>query len=288
MACVALSACTRASVPVQTLPTPYRPTATQVVPTPTPSEVVPPASTGVEYAVVGVGDGDQLPVRTTAGLSGVVNGYLTPQQRGIQLTGNATLLGSSQWVEILRPDGRIGWVQASKLTEYVPPEQFCGDPRANAVVSAVTEAVNNQDGDLLASLVSDSRGLVIRVDWWNTEVHFSRQQTADLFADPTVIDWGTHFGSNTEISGDFADTVLPQISDVLANEPALTCDDLQVGTVQQAIKRPVAYTNLNFYEFYRPAPDDGNESNWRAWTILIEYIDGEPRLVGLIQYRPQV
>ncbi len=238
--------------------------------------------------MVGVEDGGQLPVRVNAGLSGTPNGYLTPQQRGILLTGNATLLGSSQWVEIVRPDGRTGWVQASKLTEYVAPEQFCGDARANAIVGALSNAIANRDGDTLAGLVSDTRGLLIRVDWWNPEVHFTKEQAADLFADPTVISWGTHFASNTQINGSFAEIILPQLDDVLTSGPVLTCDDLQLGSVVQDFRWPAVYTNLNFYEFYRPSPDEGHEFNWRAWTVLIEYIDGDPYLVGLVQYRSQV
>lgn len=283
-----LTACTRASVPVQSIPTPYLPTPTIVIPTATPTETPPPPTTGVEYAVVGVEETGQLPVRSNAGLSGVASGYLTPQQRGIHLTGNATLLGSSQWVEIVRADGRTGWVQASMLTEYVPPDQFCGDGRANAVVSAVSTAITERDGDALAALVNETRGLIIRVDWWNPEVQFSKEKTADLFADPTPVDWGTHFASNTPINGAFADIILPQLDDVLVGDPALTCDTLKFGSADQEIKRPTVYTNLNFYEFYRPAPEGGNEFNWRAWTILIEYIDGDPYLVGLVQYRPQV
>jgi hypothetical protein len=242
----------------------------------------------VEYAVVGVDDSGQLPVRLNAGISGLTNGFLTPRQRGIHLTGNATLLGSSQWVEIIRPDGRTGWVQGMNLTEYVPAEQFCADAKANAIVSALSQALHHRDGDELASLVSDSRGFLIRVDWWNPEVHFTKAQAADLFADPTVINWGTHFASNTEINGAFADAVLPQLEDVFAGQPALTCDELQFGSLVQDIQRPAAYANLNFYEFYRSALEGGNEFNWRAWTVLIEYVDGEPHLVGLIQYRPRV
>ena len=283
-----ISACTRAAVPVQSLPTPDRPTATPVVPTATATAEAPPLGAGVEYAVVGIEDGDQLPVRTTAGLSGLVSGYLTPQQRGLHLTGKATLLGSSQWVEIARVDGRTGWVQASKVTEYVSPDQFCSDSRANAIISAFIQAIRNRDGDTLASLVGASRGLWIRVDWWNPEVHFSKEQVADLFADPTLVDWGTHFASNTRITGTFTDAILPQLDDVLTAEPALSCDELQFGSVVQEIRRPAVYANLNFYNFYRPAPAGGNEFNWRAWSILIEYVDGQPHLVGLVQYRPQV
>jgi hypothetical protein len=235
-----------------------------------------------------VEDGGQLPVRLTAGASGLVNGYLSPDQRGLYRTGNDTMLGSSQWVEILRADGRTGWVQASSLTEYVSAEQFCADARANGIVSSFAQALADRDGDQLASLVNEAHGFFIRVDWWNPAVSFTKGQVADLFADPSTIEWGKHFASNTQISGSFADIILPQLDDVFAAEPALTCDELQVGSVAQDIHRPVAYANLNFYNYYRPAPEGGNEFNWRSWTILIEYVEGQPYLVGLVQYRPQV
>jgi hypothetical protein len=283
-----VSACTRAAVPVGTLPTPFRPTATSIVPTETPISETPPVAASLEYAVVGIDEGGQLPVRETAGVSGVVNGYLTPQQKAVRLTGKTTLLGSSEWVEVLRVDGRMGWVPASMLTEYVPSEIFCADSRANDIVSSFVEAVRDRDGDRLASLVSESRGLLIRVDWWNPEIRFSKEQVADLFADPTSVDWGAHFASNTRITGSFADIILPEIDDVLVGGAALACDDFQVRSLVQGIRRPAAYQNFNFYNFYRAAPEGGSEFNWRAWSILIEYVDGQPHLVGLVQYRPQV
>lgn len=273
---------------MQTVPTPFRPTSTSVPPTeaPTPEGGLAPPSG--EYAVLGIEAGDQLPFRTTAGLSGEINGYLAPDQRGLRLTGKSTLLGSSQWVEIERADGRTGWVQATNLTEYVSPDQFCSDLRANEVFTRFSRAIISRDGDLLSSLVSDRRGLAIRVDWWDPAVVLTRSEVADLFADPTSRSWGVNVGSQTAIEGTFSDAILPQLEDVLANAPALACDSLQLGTVTQAVLPPIAYANLNYYNAFRPAPAGGNTFNWHSWSILIEYIDGQPYLVGLIRFRPQV
>jgi hypothetical protein len=283
-----LAGCSRAAVPVQTIPTLIRPTITPIPPTSTPTSEPGQAPPVGEYAVIGLENGSQLPVRSTAGLSGLINGYLTPDQRGLHLSGNSTMLGSSQWVEIQRPDGRTGWVQASSLTEYVAPEVFCSDLRANEVFTRFSLAIASHDGDLLSSLVSDERGLAIRVDWWDPEVVLNRSQVADIFADPTQRTWGIHVGSNTAIAGTFADAILPQLEDVLTQAPALACDSLQLGTVTQPVSLPVAFANLNYYNAFRHAPDAGNTFNWRSWSILIEYIDGNPYLVGLIQFRPQV
>lgn len=283
-----LGACTRSTVPLQNLPTPFSPTLTAILPTDLPDLTPSPAEPAGTQAVVWVTSGERLPLRATAGLSGDVVGYLSYDDRGVKLTGRKSLLGSSEWVEVARPAGDNGWVQVWNLTQEVPKAQFCQDPRAEKIVTDLRSSLTRRNGAQLASLVGEARGLVVRVDWWNQEVRFSKSDLADIFTSPKPIDWGKHFASNTAIRGSFTDLVLPMLTDALGSRAPAECDGFETGQMTRQAAWPGEYANLNYFSFYRPAPADGNPFNWRTWAVVIEYVDGVPRLAGLVQFRPDV
>ena len=283
-----LAACTRSTVPLQNLPTPFSPTATAVLPTDQPNETpstVEPAGT---QAVVWVPSDKSLPLRATAGLSGDVVGYLNYDERGIELTGRKSMLGSSEWVEVEQPAGAKGWVQVWNLTQAVPKAQFCQDPRVEKIVSDLRTSLERRDGAQLASLVDEARGLVVRVDWWNPEVRLSKSDLADIFSSSKEIEWGQHFASNTAIRGSFTHLILPMLMDALSSQVPAECDAFETGQMTRQAAWPGEYANLNYLSFYRPAPAGGNSFNWRTWAVVIEYVNGVPCLAGLIQFRPDV
>jgi hypothetical protein len=113
-----LAGCTRAIVPLSFV------TRTPPGPTPAPTRTPGPTfiaisgdPTGHPYAVVWVPAESSLPVQQPAGIPGLQVGTLAPDQRGIYLTGNSTLLGSSLWVEVLAPG--LAGVNSWYLTEDV-------------------------------------------------------------------------------------------------------------------------------------------------------------------------
>ena len=57
-------------------------------------------------------------------------------------------------MEILASTGEAGWSQARYLTEYVPAEEFCADARVPFLLDDFKIALENEDGKLLATLVS--------------------------------------------------------------------------------------------------------------------------------------
>jgi len=157
-----LAGCTRAIVPLSFV------TRTPPGPTPAPTRTPGPTfiaisgnPTGHPYAVVWVPAESSLPVQQPAGIPGLQVGTLAPDQRGIYLTGNSTLLGSSLWVEVLAP-GLAGWVNSWYLTEDVSPADFCTDPQVVALLDGFGEAILSRDGRALASMTSPRRGLAIR------------------------------------------------------------------------------------------------------------------------------
>jgi hypothetical protein len=290
--CLALAACTRTLVPVTAIvkptssPTTVSPTIV-VEPGPTlrPTE---PISAGLAYAVAWVPGGETLAVRQPAGTSGSKIDELSSDQRGIQLTGNSTLLGSSLWVEILRSGGGSGWVNSWNLTEAVSASDFCADPRVQALIDQVKTAVEERDGAALAELISPRRGLVVRLDWWNPDVVIPYSAIPNVLTSPTIVEWGIEQESGEPVEGTFREMILPGLDDVLEGDPTISCDSLNAGRTARSAQWPDEFTNINFYSFFRPPNVPGNELSWRAWAMGIEYVGGEPYLSLLVQYRAEI
>lgn len=287
-----LSACRQAVVPVPTQTSPpsgevEEPAtvapATQSLQEPTPFTFGP-----VPYAVAWVHEDEPLAVRQPAGITSMTVTTLASDQRDITVTGNTTQMGSSTWVEINLPEGGKGWINGWNLTEDVPRSSFCDDPRVPELANQFIVAIKDGDGGKLAQLTSPKRGLIIRHDWWNPEVRVGFSSVPGLFLDPSPVTWGVNRDSELTIEGTFRDVILPQLEDVLSIAPELSCNELGAGSTAQDAIWPSEYSNMNYISFYRPAPDPGSQLNWRSWALGIEYIDGEPYLAVLVQYRGEI
>jgi hypothetical protein len=281
-----LPACTRSSVPVSSVATLPIPEATQVseIPASTPEAV----SGGDTCAVVWVVEDATLMVRKPAGISGAVVGQLAHDQRGVRLTGPSSLLGSSLWVEIEISGGGNGWVNAWNLTEDVSKEEFCADPQVLPLLEAVVSALMSQDGETLAGLVNPQRGLVLLHDWWNPEVIVSANAVKNIFTDLTEMDWGFLSGTEFPIRGSFRQVMTPQLEDVFAGSPEVSCNALMTGVTSRSMIWPGVYENINYYAFHRPVREGGNKFDWRTWVMGIEYVGGRPFLSMLVQYRGDI
>ncbi len=256
--------------------------------TPTPQVVVIPGATERTYAVVWIPAGDSLIVRQPAGISSVGIDSLPLDGRGIRLTGKTTMLGSSQWVEIHRPDGGTGWVNGWNLTEEFANGDFCNDTRVLDLLAKFAQAISESDGESLAELASPRRGLIIRHNWWNPEVRFRHSEVREIFANQEPREWGIVRDSEVQIMGTFGEIILPKWMNVFDAGPEVGCNVLNLGTTAQPAGWPAEYTNLHFYSFYRKAPEPGNQFNWRTWGIGIEYVGGEPYVAILIQFEGEI
>jgi hypothetical protein len=240
---------------------------------------------GFSYAVVWVEEG--LAVRQPAGITSSEVASLPADQRGIGVTGQSTLLGSSTWLEIFLPEGGTGWVNGYNLTEDVGPEAFCQDPRLVDLANRFILALESESGEQLAQLTSPKRGLIIRHDWWNPEVVTELGSLSHLFQEPAELDWGINRDSGLSISGSFGAVILPQLMDVFSAAPGFGCNRLATGSTAEEVAWPSEYTNLNFISFHRAAPSPSS-LNWRTWALGIEYVDGSPYLAVLVQYRGEI
>ncbi len=284
--------CSRAEVPPEALFPTVTPTHGQVA---RPSVTVEPPPTNplgptpeiAGYAVAWVPEGETLPVVEPAG-SGAVVDELDAADREIELTGNTTFLGSARWVEIRRSGGGTGWVRAWNLVEAVDPEGFCQDIRVLDLIVAFRRALEQRDGEALAALVSPRHGLVIRHDWWNPEVIVPPEEIADLLEGTRAYHWGEQLGTGFPIEGAFRQVILPQLEDVLVDEAEVHCQVLRVGATTRPAVWPSEYVNIPFYSLFRPPRVESNPYGWRAWALGFEYVNGQPYLVLLVQYRPEI
>lgn len=275
-----LAACQAASPP-----TPSPPTVTSVppqqAPTPTPTASPTPVFQG-PFAVVLVPPIERLNVRAGPGPDQPILADLPPDATGLFLTGRAQTVQGARWVEIRMPDGRIGWVNAAFLTREVSPAVFCADPRVAALVDNFESAVRNRDGPALAALISPVHGLRIHINRLSDPILVSHDAAAALFTDPTVRRWGVHPASAMEITGTFAEAVLPDLLDVIARPHERRCG-LLVPLVTYQPAWPEAYRAFALYSLHRPGTP-GDELNWRTWALGIAFVDDAPYLAVLMQF----
>ncbi|MGH2619208.1 MAG: hypothetical protein ACRDHG_01385 [Anaerolineales bacterium] len=253
-----------------------------------PSEAQSPTSvalSGLRYAVVWVEQA--LAVRQPAGITSSEIASLPADQRGIGVTGQSTLLGSSTWLEIFLPEGGAGWVNGYNLTEDVTSDAFCQDPRPVDLANRFILALQSESGLQLAQLASPKRGLIIRHDWWNPEVITELGSLSHLFQDAAGQDWGINRDSGLSITGSFGEVILPQLLDVFSAAPPFSCNRITTGSTAEDVAWPAEYTNLNFISFHRAAPSPSS-LNWRTWALGIEYVNGSPYLAVLVQYRGEI
>ena len=279
---VVLGACTRALVPLGMPAEPQSATAIAVSTLAAGGKI---PQGGITFSVFGVPPGGHLMVREPAGISGTVVAELPADMRPIRLTGQSTPLGSSIWVEIGVPSGTTGWINLWNLTEDVDPQAFCEDPRVPALVDTFFAALRDRSGDSLAQTVSPRRGLILRHDWWNSEIVIPLSEIPDLMQRIDEIAWGVQRGSGAPIVGSFRDRLLPELDALLAGEAQEACNQLLSADTGIPPEWPGEYARMNFLSFHQPAPDPGPKFNWRTWAVGIEYVDGVPYVAILIRYQ---
>ncbi len=283
---IACAACTRSSVSLDHVETEVASFTPQTTPEETDVSSIAPSS-GF-YAVVWVASDQPLIARNPAGLSGAAVGELAYSQRELELTGASTRLGSSNWVEIILPSGGAGWVNSWYITEEISSQDFCNDPRIFQAIDTFSQAVGERSGQKLVEVSNPERGLILRHNWWNPEIIYPVDSLMNIYQDLTEIDWGVHSGSEFPVQGSFQDIIAPQLEDVFSNSPELHCNTIQTGNTTREIVWPDEYLNINFYSIYRPVPDGGSDFDWRTWVMGFEYIDGQPYLTLLIQFRGEI
>lgn len=266
-------------------PTKVPPTETVAVPTiASPSGVVTPGTSMGPYAVILVKSGDVLNIRSGPGTGKAVVGSLPITAISVMRTRASAKVGDDLWVEVQKPGGGTGWVNANFLTEYVTPAAFCGDAKVTTLINNLKTALQTSNGDLLASLVSPVHGMDVRLWRYGTAVNYDQAHAKWLFASTYKINWGPAPGSGLNTVGAFHVEVLPKLLDVFNASYELHCNDVGVAAPFALEPWPVEYANVNFFNIYKPG-SAGVEFDWRTWLAGVEYVDGKPTLFSLIHFQ---
>jgi photosystem II stability/assembly factor-like uncharacterized protein len=270
------------AVPTQPLPcsTPF---TTPSIPSPTITPAIVPSITPTPmvlsgpYAVVNVSPNDVLNIRSGAGSSQPMVGSFPASTTNVMRTGPTASADGATWVEVQNPSGGTGWVNSSYLTEYVTHEAFCADGRVPALIEQLKGSVNQSNGGTLSALVSPVHGMDVQLWLHSPAVNFNTGSTAPLFTSADSYNWGVGPSSIPDV-GTFSQVIQPKLQEVFNSTNMEThCDDL---TNVFNHSQPWPYTNIRFYNLYKPAA--GDQLDFRTWLIGIEYINGQPYLHSLV------
>jgi len=237
------------------------------------------------YAVVRVLPDDVLNIRAAAGVGNRLVGTLQPTASGVMRMGASATADGDLWVEVQNPSGGTGWVNADFLTESVSSASFCTDSRVLSLIQSLQTAMLKADGDLLASLVSPVHGMDVRLWRYGTVANYSPAEAAWVFQSDYQVSWGAAPGTGDETLGTFNAQPLPKLKEVLSSTYSLHCNDALDLALFSLQPWPLEYANINFYTLYKPGSEPYGGLDWRAWTVGVEYVQGQPKLFALIHYQ---
>jgi len=274
--------------PLPTLVTPMVGETAIPVPLPSFTPLSQPTPGGIpsnQYAVINVLPDDVLNIRSGPGVGNSVVGTLQYNQSGLTRAGESSSVGEDIWVEIQNPGGGTSWVNADFVTEYVPPASFCMDARVNTLIDNLKSAVLASNDDILASLIHTLHGLDVRLWRYGTLANYTQEEASWVLESQYQVNWGPAPGSGENTLGTFSEEILPRLQEVFSAVYNLHCNDTLDLATFSVEPWPPEYTNINFYTVYKPGTEQYGGLDWRAWTVGIEYVGGEPYLFSLIHYQ---
>jgi uncharacterized protein YraI len=240
-----------------------------------------------KYAVAFLADGEILNVRSGPGVTHDILGSLPANAHNLLATGARETIDGVTWIELNLEVG-AGWVSGAYLTEEKEAREVCNDPQIGELLDGFAQAVRDQDGDALSQWVSPIHGLSIHHNIWNPPVVLSSiQEGQAFFSSSEEYDWGFHEGSGEALRGSIKGLILPPLEDVLLRNHSRHCNTLERGVATGPTNGYVYwlydYSAFNYIALYRAASPD-QELDWRTWVAGIEYVDGRPYIVVLIQF----
>lgn len=263
--------------------TPGGPVSVTLTANPGSGSVVPGTASG-PYAVILIAPGDVLNVRTAAGTRSAGTGSLPATQTGIMRTGPSSTVDGDLWVEIQKPSGGTGWVNANYLTEYVAPATFCSDVRVNTLITNLDNTLTSGNGETLSGLVSPTHGIAVYLWRYGNPIVFDREHARWVFESTFSHNWGAAPASGQDTNGSFHEVVLPNLADVFNASYSLTCNSLGTATQYGNTPWPELYSNINYYTVYKPGTP-GVDLDWRYWLVGVEYVQGQPYVFALIHFQ---
>ena len=175
-------------------------------------------------------------------------------------------------------------------SQALSPETFCGNEEARSLLDSLQAAADEEDEEQLAQLIHPERGLRVRVNWWNPEIHLTGAEVETLLSSEASYEWGSETGSGQAITGSFSEVVLPRLEQDLVAAEEAGCNEILHGPTAGMVQLPEeeAYQDVTYFSLYRPAPPDGIEFDWGTWAIGVEEWEGELRITFLVHYQWEI
>ena len=255
-------------------------------PTPTPNLVpaTPMQMSSDSMAVILVSEGQFLNAHLDPNEASAVIETIPAVAVQVPRTGREEVEGEVLWAEIQASTGEASWVHARYLTEYIPPTDFCLDSRVRFLLDDLQIALENDDEVLFSSLVSPAHGLDLRYYRYGTLANYTREEARWAFGSEYVVNWGNEPGSGNEKIGTFSEVPLPMLKEVFGANYELYCNDPGIAKNFAPEAWLYEYTNINFYQVFKPGTEEYGGMDWRSWLVGVEYVQGEPYLFALIHF----
>src|SRR5690606_25977601 len=82
---------------------------------------------------------------------------------------------------------------SSIIASPSPGPGFCADPRGRELIISLRTAIQTKDGKLLASLISPTEGMDVRIFRNGNVVNYDVEHAPFVFETTFQADWGLHF-----------------------------------------------------------------------------------------------
>lgn len=286
-------------LPSQTAPggTPQPPTLTPSAPGASPTPEIPtslpptvttagilPGSPSGPYAVVLVLPGDILNIRSAPGAANPVVGSFPPGATNVMRLGPSASADGALWVQVTNPSGGSGWVNSHFLTEAVSPADFCASPAIGPLLTGFGSALLTENGEQLASLISPTHGLDVRLWRYASVINFDREHSRWIFASTYAHNWGPDGASGLDTVGSFREAVLPRLQEVFGMSYTPGCNEPSHAASFSLQPWPEEYAAINYYSVLKPGTP-GIDLDFRIFLVGVEFVQGQPYVFSLIHFQ---
>lgn len=162
------------------------------------------------------------------------------------------------------------------------PPDFCADIRGTELIKSLSQAIANQDGALLASLVSPSVGMDVMYYRNGNVINYDVEHTKFVFETDYQADWGLNFGSGLPTKGSFQEIILPSLQKVFAQNSLIICNQIQTGGVTYFPEWQ--YAGMNYYSVYYVGTEEFGNLDWETWAVGMDMTSGKPYLAALTHF----
>lgn len=159
---------------------------------------------------------------------------------------------------------------------------FCNDLRAFELLKSLRIAFENEDGALLASLISPTSGVEVIFIRNGKIINYDAEHAKFVFETTYQADWGLGAGSGEPVIGSFQETVLPSLRRVFTPDAIITCNDLKTGGVTYIPEWD--YPETGFYSVHFPGTDQYQGLDWETWAVGMEPVGNKLTITALVHY----